>query len=166
MKQEELRTILSTVFNVDSKYVVPKQGNWWNPQDSDEKAATWVAFIIRSPKPRTQSVIFNDPDVGPISAQYFTGTVELQIVGTDAEDVAYSVGHWLDRYDVVSLFDSYKAQLMADGIGSFIVSTFAQDGLNTVLAYNVSFGMEWADFAYSAGQSLLETVDIEGAITA
>ena len=45
LNQTTLRGILAAVLSVDPKYVVPKQGNWWNPQDG-QRNIEWCAYQI------------------------------------------------------------------------------------------------------------------------
>ena len=54
LTQDVLRGMLATIFAVDPMYVLPRQGNWFNPQDmlpTAEKPKTWVAFDIEFDKP-------------------------------------------------------------------------------------------------------------------
>lgn len=163
INQSVIRSDLATIFGVDEKYIVPKQGNWWNPQDVFS-SGTWVAFLIREPRPLAWAYDQQGAaPVGGIGSQISTvlvkSTIELQIVGKDAEILAYSIQHWLNRPNVVDLFDSQQAQLCADDLGRFTVSNFYQDGLNGVLAYNSSFTLQWANmFEVSETQLLTSTI--------
>ena len=46
--QTTLQTILETIF--PGVNVVPKQGNWWNPQNGLDKT-TFIAYLIRNTSP-------------------------------------------------------------------------------------------------------------------
>jgi hypothetical protein len=158
MTQDELRTILVNIFSSDpvndpQRYIiVPKQGNWWNPQDriaSPGKPSTWIAFLLRNAQPRVlpyyqpdyENVGFNSP----ISTVINRGKIELQFVGDEAESLAQSVQHWLNRFDVQTYFYDANAQLMADDLGRYEVSNFGQYGENSVLAYNTEVMIEFAN---------------------
>ena len=51
LTQKTLRGILAKVLSVDEKLIIPKQGNWWNPQENANKpliAPSFGALIMRS----------------------------------------------------------------------------------------------------------------------
>ena len=146
---------LAVIFGVPSKYVVLRQGTWWNPQDNIDnvsgKPDTWVGFRVKNAKPRClpfQTPNLNDP-LNPYDVTFYTGNVDMQIVGSQAQHLAESVSHWLDRSDVESVFNSIDAKLMGCEMG-YTVTDFYQGGAeytnrsNTVLSYNVTVKIEWA----------------------
>ena len=47
LNQTTLRGILAAILSVDQKYVVPKQGNWFNPQEANANIENWCAYQIR-----------------------------------------------------------------------------------------------------------------------
>ena len=53
LNQTTLRGILAQIFSVNEKYVVPKQGNWWNPQENANNIQNWIAYRIKENRPRT-----------------------------------------------------------------------------------------------------------------
>lgn len=166
--QTTLRTILKTIFQVDEKYIVPKQGNWWNPQDS-LSSGTWIAYIVRNSSPTSTSFMQNGtaPVAGvgsEIPTVYTLSDIELQIVGKDAEMLANSIQLWLTRPDIVDLFDTYHAQLCADGLGDWTTSTFTQEGLNSNVAFNTRFRVQWANMINISGTQL-DTVNMTGTLT-
>jgi hypothetical protein len=168
MTQSLMKSDLATIFGVNTKCIVPKQGNWYNPQDKTN-SGTWIAFIIREPRPRAWAYDQQgDAPVAGVGSQISTvlviSKVELQIVGPDAEMIAYSVQHWLNRPNVVALFDGQQAQLCADGLGQIVVTNFDQDGRNGVLAYNVSFNLQWANM-FKVQETQLTTTSIGGSLT-
>jgi hypothetical protein len=174
--QTTLKTILAAIFGVDTKYIVPKQGNWWNPQDQ-EGGGTFIAYIIRrtSPSVLAYSQLGDAPVLVPPETVIKTGSelstslvmsdIELQIVGPEAENIALSIQHWLNRSDIVMLFDSYHAQLCADGLGDFTVSNFTQDGLNTIFAYNTRFRVQWSNMMNVVETQVDVTPTISGTLT-
>jgi len=146
LNQTSLRTILATVLSVDPKYVVPKQGNWWNPQDqlTEPKPSTWCAYRIGAALPLTLPFYDVDAISGEhISVEHRVATITLQFVGAQAEDLANSVGHWIHRQDVRVQLATISAQLYGDS-SAVTVTDFSQEGNNDVLAYNTSFRLVWA----------------------
>ena len=149
LNQKNLGPLLATILGVEEKYVVPRQGNVWNPQlvDSDTgRPVTWCAYRIDGERPVTVSHFVADAESTPRnwSVQHKTATVTLQFIGDIAEDLANDVGHWTHREAVRAALAQFDAQLYGDS-GEVIVSDFDQQGANTVLAYNVRFRMVWAD---------------------
>lgn len=166
LSQSSLRTILATIFSVDAKYIVPKQGNWFNPQDmlpTEEKPLTWVAFRISKARPRMIPVLIEDID-GVRSVQVIISRVDLQIVGTRAEELAASVSHWLRRQDVKDAFATEDAELIAQDF-SVTALDFYQDGANNILSYNVRISVLWESVIEApSGGTYLKTADITGSI--
>lgn len=168
---------LAVIFNVPSSYIVLRQGTWWNPQDffdnTQGKPDTWVGYRIKNARPRSlpfQTPNVNDP-LNPFDVTFYTSDVELQLVGVQAQYLAESISHWLDRQDVQTVFQSMNAQLMGTQ-GGYTVTDFYQGGAeytnrsNTVLSYNVSFKVEWASaipvYAVDSTTNILASAVISG----
>lgn len=185
--QTGLQNFLSQVFfkNPSAPNIIPLQGNFRNPQDGADddvprvwltraqlldpkgnmKPDTWVGFLKKDSVPRVMSAYGTDPqDEGgkTFSRVYTNSQCRLQIVGAQSEEWAESVKHWLQRGDVQTLMQSMDAQLYADELGRIEISTFVQDGLNSILAYNVFFKVEWASTIDVADQSLITGADFTG----
>lgn len=137
-----LRDILAEIFfAVEDReraknYIVPKQGNWYNPQDTEEdKIATWIAYAI----PERYSILKArqdvDEDGNVLNVVNELVTIQLQFVGTAAERLAASVMHWPKRGDVADAFAVVSGQIRDDRI-DVVASWFKQEGLNTTYAYN------------------------------
>ena len=145
LNQTTLRGILAAITSVDETYIVPKQGNWWNPQEQTVKPDTWCAYMIRSNKPRTVP-FYNIGTSGTTKVNGVTtekiATIDLQFVGPQAEEIAASVALWPLRSDVKAQFETVHGALMNDGMEA-ISSTFYQDGSNTVIAWNVQIKVLW-----------------------
>ena len=153
LNNSSLQGILATIFNVDPKYIVPKQGNWYNPADNDPtKPNNWIAYLILQADPITlpdyQDFKItvtnpNDTDVEGINVTKISD-IDLQFVGDDAEDLAHDVAFWINRATVISQFETVNGKIMA---GRPIVRTspFIQEGLNNVLSYNVRIRVAWID---------------------
>jgi hypothetical protein len=168
MNQQSLRTILAQIFSLDidedsvEQFIVPKQGNWWNPQDyipNPDKPKTWIAYLMRDAIPRSTAIYLKSTEEEggpPVALVPNISMRELQFVGDLAEDLAQSVQFWLRSTKVSSLFAEQGAQLLADNLGKYTVSAFHQDGLNDVLAYNVVFGLQWGNSKVSEQDQIVE----------
>ena len=83
LNQTTLRGILAQILSVDPKYVVPKQGNWWNPQDKLQNIENWCAYQIKSNKPRTSPFY----DEGKDNSTPVNGVAVLKIAEIDLQFV-------------------------------------------------------------------------------
>ena len=162
LNQSLLRGILARILSVDQSYIVPKQGNWYNPQDRDQ-LSTFIAYVLRSSDSIVMPYYFNGA-LNPTSVALKKGVLELQFVGNSAEELADSVSHWIHRKDVQAEFKAVNAQLMATDFGNYQVSNFSQAGLNTVLAFNVSCPLQWIS-TIEANQDRIESATMTGGLT-
>ena len=139
LNQTTLRGILAAVLSVDPKYVVPKQGNWWNPQDKEANIANWCAYQIKRNRPRT-APFYNEGNnnVQPVNgvAVLKIAEIDLQFVGPQSEALANSVAMWPFRSDVKAQLQQVHGAIMNDEYDA-VSSIFYQDGANTVMAWNV-----------------------------
>ena len=163
LNQTTLRGILAAVLSVDPKYVVPKQGNWWNPQDKEANIANWCAYQIRRNRPRTAPFY----DEGNNNGQKVNGVVvlkiaeiDLQFVGPQSEDLANSVAMWPFRSDVKTQFQTVHGAIMTDEYDA-ISSHFHQDGANTVMAWNVTIQVLWYSIL-DTSQGPMPALTLEG----
>jgi phospholipase/lecithinase/hemolysin len=165
---------LATIFGVPQQFVVLRQGTWFNIQDylaNPSKPDTWVSFRIKNAKPRClpfQMANYADA-LNPYDVVYYTSDVDLQIVGAQAQMLAESVGHWLDRSDVQTVFANIDAQVMGCQ-GDYTITDFYQGGAeytnrsNTVLSYNTRFKVEWASaiLVYSSDSIIVTSASVSG----
>lgn len=165
LNQTTLRGILAAILSVNPKYVVPKQGNWWNPQDKEANIANWCAYQIRRNRPRT-APFYNE---GNNSGQPVNGVavlkiaeIDLQFVGPQSEELAQSVSMWPFRSDVKAEFQKVHGAIMTDEYDA-ISSHFHQDGANTVMAWNVTIKVLWYSIL-DTNQGLMPALDLEGVI--
>lgn len=165
LNQTTLRGILAAVLSVDPKYVVPKQGNWWNPQDKEANIANWCAYQIRRNRPRTAPFY----DEGNNNGQPVNGVavlkiaeIDLQFVGPQSEELAQSVSMWPFRSDVKEEFQKVHGAIMNDEYDA-ISSHFHQDGANTVMAWNVTIRVLWYSIL-DTNQGFMPGLDLEGVI--
>ncbi len=165
LNQTTLRGILAAVLSVDPKYVVPKQGNWWNPQDKEANIANWCAYQIRRNSPRTVPFYNEGNDNGqPVNnvAVLKIAEIDLQFVGPQSEELAQSVSMWPLRSDVQAELQKVQGAIMNDEYDA-ISSHFHQDGANTVMAWNVTIRVLWYSIL-SSGQGLMPALSLEGVI--
>ena len=158
MTQDTVGTILQTIFQLPAGFIVPKQGNWWDPQDITN-SGTWIAYLIRNGKPLAYPSEQNNGDGTYQRFVPMMGDLEFQFVGPDAESLAQSCSLWMVRSDIHALFDAQYAQLAYADFGSYEVSNFTQQGLNGVLAYNVRGKIQWANMI-QVSSTLITVVDV------
>lgn len=168
LTNEALRDILVAILKVDPKYVVPKQGTWWNPQANlpvSKRPATWCAYTIETDDPFTRPMYDrNDESSDPenVSVQERIAIVALQFVGPDAQRVALSVGQWSRRLDVQAAMETVGGRIFSAS-GQVTPSDFHQDGENTVIAYNVRIRVIWTHEIVT-DQELLTKVKLGGEV--
>ena len=165
LNQTTLRGILAAVLSVDQKYIVPKQGNWFNPQEANANIANWCAYQIRRNRPRT-TPFYNE---GTTLNQKVNGVavlkiaeIDLQFVGPQSEELANSVAMWPLRSDVKAQFETVHGAIMNDQYDA-ISSNFMQDGNNTVLAWNVSIKVLWYSII-DTNQGLMPQITLNGKV--
>jgi hypothetical protein len=147
LNQTTLRGILAAILSVNEKYVVPKQGNWFNPQEANANIENWCAYQIRQNRPRT--LPFYDAGTEG-NTQKNAGAVlkiadiDLQFVGPQSEQLANSVAFWSLRSDVQEQLEQVHGAILNDEYDA-ISSIFMQDGNNTVMAWNTSIRVQWYD---------------------
>ena len=167
LNNKTLRPILASCFGVDEKYIIPKQGNWFNPQSmlpTAEKPLTWIAYKILSNTPMV--IPYYSDCVEGVPVNYVNvpkvATIQLQFVGTISEELANSMIFWLKREDVMSQFYGVRGALLSDNF-NVISSDFFQDGNNNITAYNVIFKVFWLSVLLTT-QETITNVEIEGGL--
>lgn len=163
LNQTTLRGILAAILSVDGKYIVPKQGNWWNPQAANANIANWCAYRIKSNQPRA-TPFYKELTKGVNSVVSLKiATIELQFVGPASEQLAQSVALWPLRGDVTTQLSTVHGSIMQEDLTA-IPSDFYQDGSNTVIAWNVpSLKIIWYDIL-DTNQNVLTTIETGGQI--
>ena len=168
LNQTTLRGILAAVLSVDQKYIVPKQGNWWNPQSKEANIANWCAYQIKSNRPRTlpfyhegsetqQSITTPVNGVAVLKMAVF----DLQFVGPQSEELANSVAMWPLRSDVAEQFKQVRGAIMNDEYDA-VSSVFHQEGGNTVMAWNVpNVKVLWYSIT-DTNQGRMPALDLQG----
>lgn len=165
LNQTTLRGILAAILSVNEKYIVPKQGNWWNPQAADANIENWCAYAIKRNRPRTVPFYNEGKDNGqPVNgvAVLKIAEIDLQFVGPRSEELANSVAMWPFRSDVKQELEKVHGAVMNDEFDA-VSSPFYQEGANTVTAWNVSFKVLWYSIM-DTGQGLMPFMSVEGVI--
>jgi hypothetical protein len=163
LNQTTLRGILAQILSVDPKYVVPKQGNWWNPQDKEANIENWCAYQIRRNRPRTAPFYNEGNDNGqPVNgvAVLKIADIDLQFIGPRSEELANSVAMWPFRSDVKAQFQQVHGAIMTDEYDA-ISSNFYQQGANTVMAWNVTISVLWYSIL-DTNQGPMPALSLEG----
>lgn len=152
LNQTTLRGILAQVLSVDASRIVPKQGNWINPQEAFANIDNWCAYRIKSNSPRTAPFyegknVVKDGASSPVNMVCVEkiADIELQFIGPDSETIAQSVCMWPLRSDVKTQFKTVQGAVMYDDYTA-VSSVFAQDGLNSVTAWNVNVRVLWVQY--------------------
>ena len=162
LNQTTLRGILAAVLSVNTNHVVPKQGNWYNPQDANRNIENWCGYRIKSNKPRTLPFYEEEKAGKNTVCAVKIADIELQFVGPDAETLAQNVCLWPLRSDVAAQFKTVNGAIMPDDLTS-ISSVFYQDGANSVTAWNVSFRVLWVQ-KLETTQTIVTTVNVNGTV--
>ena len=149
LNQTTLRGILAAVLSVNEKYIVPKQGNWWNPQTANANIENWCAYQIRRNRPRTSPFYNEGSDTVNNTTTPVNGVavlkiadIDLQFVGPKSEELANSVAAWPLRSDVKTQFAKVHGAIMNDAYDA-VSSAFYQEGANTVMAWNTTIRVQW-----------------------
>lgn len=141
LNQSTLRGILAQITSVNQSNIVPKQGNWWNPQEQLIQPDTWCAYQIRSNQPRTVPFYSAGENTNRAVVEKIA-TIDLQFVGPQSEEIAQNVALWPLRSDVADAFKQVNGALMLTGMEAQS-SVYYQAGNNTVLAWNVTIKVLW-----------------------
>lgn len=161
LNQTTLRGILATILSVDENHVVPKQGNWWNPQSKTANIETWVGYRIRNNKPRATPTYYELEEGKNSLCVLKLAEIELQFVGKDSERIAQSVSAWAVREDVKEEFAKVHGSIMYEDFTA-TSSDFYQDGRNTVIAWNIpNLKVLWYD-CYETNQQKLNNISLGG----
>ena len=145
LNQQTLRGILAQILSVNEAFIVPKQGNWWNPQEKMIKPDTWCAYMIHNARPRTVPFYYTKETGNKkvnVAIVEKISNIDLQFVGPQAENIAQSVALWPLRADVQEQFERVQGSLLYDDMDA-TSSIFYQDGSNTITAWNVTIRVLW-----------------------
>ena len=161
-----LRDVLCEIFfgkedaDKKKKYVVPLQGNWYNPSQA-EKLDNWIGYVINYTK--TDVSIVNRGDDGRRYYRNCQSEVHLSFIGDRAQEMAFTVLFWLARADVTSLFDKKYKGVINNKEFEVYSSLYMQEGLNSVLCWNVDFSLQH-NLMLDSESPVLKKADISGNI--
>ena len=161
-----IQEVLSFIFfgDIDSpakKYIVPLQGNFFNPT-GDSDISAWIGYAIGN-KSTTSSSSSIDPATGAIYRECIAD-ITLTFIGANAEGLASTVLFWNDRSDVRKILDDYyKGQLNHKPI-SIKSSMYMQEGLNNTLCWTTQVNITYNE-STTTPSAVLQNVDgLEGDI--
>ena len=169
LTMDTLGDMLTHILKVDPKYIVPRQGNWWNPQSrtaDGSKPATWCAYRIEDDPALIMPYFEGDTDDSSgepetVSVAQSVARIALQFVGPDGEIVADSVKHWPKRSDVDAQLARVSGSLFSDIVKTPI--DFAQEGANTIIAWTVRLRIRWASIL-ATPQQKITSVQVTGEV--
>lgn len=161
-----LRDILSKIFFGDEweakkKYVVPLQGNWYNPSQV-LKLDNWIGYVIDTCK--TNVSVVNRGDDGKRYYRNAQTSVHLAFIGKDAEVLAQSILFWPAREDIKKLFDDKYKGVLNNKEFVIFTSLYQQEGQNSTLCWNTDFSLQH-NIRLDSESPILRKADISGNIT-
>ena len=164
LNQKTLHGILAAITSVNKDFIVPKQGNWWNPQEvkTGAKPNNWLAYSAKHEQRTLPFYHTADDKRSNAATVEMLSTIELQFVGPDSEDLAQSVALWYLRTDVKQQLAACGGSMLPDAVNP-TPSTFYQDGLNTVTAWNVQIRVLWFKLIETE-QPIIMTINTGGQI--
>ena len=144
ISMENLRDVLAKIFFGDEaeakkKYVVPLQGNWYNPSQG-QKLDNWIGYVINYT--RTDVAVINRGDDGRRYYRNCQSEIHLAFTGADSFKLAQSVMFWLCRADTASLFDKKYKGVINNKEFEIYSSLYMQEGLNSTLCWNIDFSIQ------------------------
>ena len=158
LRMETLRRLLCNIFFENEeyiKYIVPLQGNWYNPVADDSVGDTWIGYVIDYTNFTSAAIRKGDRIIRSGSA-----VVHLSFIGKQAESMAYSTVFWPYRVDIQSAFKSINGVLNNKDIRVF-TSLYMQEGVASTLCYNVNLTIAYNEELEIASE-YLRNVDISG----
>lgn len=171
LNNENFRTALSTIYGIDKKYIVLKQGNWYNPTSTTAKPKSWIGYRIIRNTPIGLPFYRDDEVIETIEDEEVTNTynfavvvkiaeIDLQFIGTQSEYLANNVALWIIRDDVKTELQKFDGKIMAQGQDAFS-SEYALDGDNFITAWNTKIFVVWEQSTRTQ-QILFTDVTVKG----
>lgn len=124
------------------KYVIPRKGNFVNPQQISKTDTYAIYYIEKKSKKimNTSNMEYTNENVINTHYAIIKSTVRIQFIGKHAEEWASSLLFWDERTDIQELFQKYQSQLILGERDIFTVP-FQQDGFNGEMSYVASFSV-------------------------
>ena len=165
INMKNLREVLCTIFFGDDseaykKYVVPLQGNWYNPSQAHH-VDNWIGYVIDTC--RSNVAIVNRVDDGRRYYRECQTSIHLAFIGKNAEEMAQSVMFWLARADVQAIFDKKYKGVINNKESEVYSSLYQQEGLNSAICWNIDFSLQH-NMMLDSESPILRKADISGNI--
>ena len=166
ISMENLRDVLSLIFFGEEaedkkKFVVPLQGNWYNPSQG-HKLDNWIGYVIDSIK--TDVAVVNRRDDGRRYYRNCQTSIHLAFIGDSAFQMALSVLFWLAREDVKAILDKKYKGVINNKEFELYSSLYMQEGLNSTLCWNIDFSLQH-NILLDSESPILRKADLSGNIT-
>lgn len=147
------------------KYVIPRKGNFVNPQQISNTDTYAIYYIEKKHKELVTSSDTQYGEENATTTYYATikSLVRIQFIGKHAEQWANSLLFWDNRKDVQDLFLDYDSQLLL-GDRDIITVPFQQDGYNGEMSYLASFGILTGITKEEIEQYLTDPIYFEGTL--
>lgn len=156
-----LRDVLCEIFFGGAEeyknYIVPLQGNWYNPTQKD-KVDNWIGYVIDTTK-SSDSVVVE----GKLLYRNCQTSIHLAFIGKDAEEMAQSVLFWIVRTDVQKLIDDKYKGVVNNKEIEIYSAYYEQEGLNSTLCWNVDFSLQH-NIVLNTESPVLTKADLSGNI--
>ena len=165
INMKNLRDVLCTIFfgeeaEAKKKYVVPLQGNWYNPSQT-QHVDNWIGYVIDTC--RSSVAVVNRGDDGRRYYRECQTSIHLAFIGKDAEELAQSVLFWIARDDVKSIIDKTYKGVINNKETEIYSSLYQQEGLNSAICWNVDFSIQH-NMMLDSDNPILRKVDISGSL--
>lgn len=158
-----LREVLARIFfgndaEENKKYVVPLQGNWYNPSQ-EHKLDNWIGYVIDSCK--TDVATANMMHDGRRYYRSCQTSIHLAFIGEDAEKMAQSVLWWTVRSDIKDLIDKKYKGVVNNKEYEIYSSLYVEEGLNSTICWNVDVSLQH-NMMLDSENPVLKHADISG----
>ena len=163
INMKNLREVLARIFfgqdaERNKKYVVPLQGNWYNPSQG-HKLDNWIGYVIDSCRTDVDTV--NMQNDGRRYYRNCQTTIHLAFIGKDAEIMAQSILWWTVRSDVKDLIDKKYKGVVNNKEFEIYSSLYVEEGLNSTICWNVDFSLQH-NMMLDSENPVLRHADISG----
>lgn len=142
------------------KYVVPLQGNWYNPSQV-HSVDNWIGYVIDSCS--SSVAIVNSQTDGRRYYRECQTRIHLAFIGEKAEQMAQSVLFWECRTDVQKLLDARYKGVLNNKPVEIYTSMYMQEGLNSTLCWNVDVSIQH-NMMLDSESPILRKADLSGSI--
>lgn len=147
------------------KYVIPRKGNFVNPQQVTTTDTYAIYYIEKKSKKLVNNTDTEYNSENAVTTHYATikSTVRIQFIGKHAEEWANSLLFWDERKDIQDLFYEYDSQLLL-GERDIVTVPFQQDGYNGEMSYLASFSVLTGITKEEIIQYLTDLIYFEGTL--